>query len=270
MKKYKFLLLLSCLFILTTTAEAQFLNRLKKKVIERAENVIIDKTADKAAERTSKTMDKVLNPKLDALFNMGTGKTVDVSELPAEYKFDYLYRLKMSAGEGELEMDYLFNKNENYFGAKTAFSPDMLMVFDTDNNLIVMKSGESVIARQLDVTSGDNDEEVEVLEDYSFSEVPSRVFHGINCPGYVMENSENKITFYIAPDVGVGFGNNNSGKGNIANLPKEMQALSNKYENGLMMYMEMENKLNTKDSDQLFTSMECVVFEETSSTIKIR
>src|SRR5690554_1236266 len=149
MKTFKFILLFSTFLIFTTTVEAQFLNRLKKKVIERAENVIIDKAADKAAESTAKTMDKVLNPKLDDIFNVGGGKMVDLSELPPEYNFDYLYRLKMTTDEGELEMDYLLSKNENYFGARTEMSPDMLMVFDTDKNLIVMKMGDSVIARQL-------------------------------------------------------------------------------------------------------------------------
>lgn len=269
MKVIKILLLCSFIFVFSSTAEAQFLNKLKKKVVERTEDVIINKAADKAAERTSEAMEKILNPNLDGLFNIGGGKMVDLNELPAEYKFDYLYKVKMSTGEGELEMDYFFNKNESYFGARTQLSPDMLMVFDVDKNVFVIKSGESVIAREIDMdSSSTSNEEADIYKDYTFKELPSKEFLGIKCPGYEMENDENKFIAYIAPDIGVGFGSANGSK--IVNMPKEMQTFSKKYEKGLMMYMEMENKLDAKKKDKSLTSMECIEFAEADSTIKIR
>ena len=268
MKTIKILLICSCIFIFSSTVEAQFLNKLKNRIVERTENVIINKTADKAAERTSEAMDKVLNQNLDGLFNIGSGKVVELSELPAEYNFDYLYRLKMSTGEGELEMDYLFNKDESYFGAKSQLSPEMIMVFDVDKNLFVVKTGESVMAREIDVKVEVDDEVTEIDNDYTFKEIPNKEFHGISCPGYEMENDENKFIVYIAPDVGVGFGSSDGGK--LVNMPKEMQTFSKKYEKGLMMYMEMENKLDAKKKGKSLTSMECIEFAEADSTIKIR
>lgn len=268
MKFIKIFLLSSFVFIFSSTANAQFLNRLKNRIIEKTEDVIINKAADKAAERTSDAMDKILNPNLDGLFNLGTGKVVDINELPAEYKFNYLYRLKMSTGESDLEMDYFFNKNESFFGARSQLSPDMFMVFDVDKNLFVIKSGESVIAREIDVKTEDDSEVTEMINDYTFKEIPNKEFQGISCPGYEMENDENKFTVYIAPDAGVGFGSSNGGQ--IVNMPKEMQAFSKQYENGLMMYMEMENKLDAKKKDKATTSMECIAFEELDTTIKIK
>ncbi len=268
MKNIRFFALFFCLFIISVNAEAQFLNRLKNKVIERTEDVIINKAADKAAESTSKAMDKLLNQNLDGIFNIGSGKMVDVSELPAEYSFDHLYRLKMTTDEGELEMDYLFNKNENYFGAKSHLSPDMLMIFDSDKNLFIIKTGETVIAREIEVSDDAKLEGEQNLNDYTFKEIPSKVFHGISCPGYEMENDENKFTVYIAPDVGVGFGNSDGGK--FVKMPKEMHEFGKRYENGLMMYMEMKDKQNSNRKVNGFSTMECIAFEETSSTVKIK
>lgn len=269
MKTFKIILTCSFIFIFSSTVEAQFLNKLKNRIIEKTEDVIINKTADKAAERTSEAMEKILNPNLDGLFNIGGGKIVDASELPAEYNFNYLYRLKMATDEGDLEMDYFFNKDESYFGARSKLSPDMIMVFDVDKNLFVIKSGESVIARQIDLNDNSGTgEDLDLYNDYTFKELPNKEFLGISCPGYEMENEENRFIVYIAPDTGVGFG---SGSGStIVNMPKEMQAFSKKYKDGLMMYMEMENKLDAKKNDKSLTSMECIEFVESNSTIKIR
>ena len=268
MKIIKILLICSFIFIFSSTVEAQFLNRLKNRIVERTEDVIINKAADKAAERTSDAMDKILNQNLDGLFNVGTGKMVDVAELPSEYKFNYLYKIKMATDEGDMEMDYFFNKNESYFGARSQMAPDMIMVFDVDKNLFVIKTGESVIARQIELDANLEMEEEDFYNDYTFKELPNKEFQGISCPGYEMENDENKFVVYIAPDVGVGFGSANGSK--IVNMPKEMQTFSKKYEKGLMMYMEMEDKLDTKKKDKSLTSMECIEFAETDSSIKIR
>ena len=268
MKTIKILLICSFIFIFSSTVEAQFLNRLKNRIVERTEDVIINKAADKAAERTSEAMDKILNQNLDGLFNVGTGKIVDVSELPSECKFNYLYKIKMATGEGDMEMDYFFNKNESYFGARSQMAHDMIMVFDIDKNLFVIKTGESVIARQIDLDANLEMEEEDFYNDYTFKELPNKEFLGISCPGYEMENDENKFVVYIAPDVGVGFGSANGSK--IVNMPKEMQTFSKKYEKGLMMYMEMENKLDAKKKDKSLTSMESIEFAEADSTIKIR
>ena len=269
MKTIKIILVCSFIFIFSSTVEAQFLNRLKNKIVEKTEDVIINKTADKAAERTSAAMDKILNQKLDGLFNIDTGKMVDVTELPDEYKFNYLYKIKMATGEGDMEMDYFFNKDESYFGARSQLAPDVIMVFDVDKNLFVIKSGESVIAREIELdANSEMAEEEDFYNDYTFKELPNKEFLGISCPGYEMENDENRFIVYIAPDVGVGFGSANGSK--IVNMPKEMQAFSKRHEKGLMMYMEMENKLDAKNKDKALTSMECIAFEESDSTIKIR
>lgn len=254
-------------FGFVNSANAQFLNRLKNKVLERAEEVVVDKAADKAAEKTADAMDKVLNPNLEGLFNLG-GKTVDLSQLPEVYHFDYDYTLKMSAEGGDTRMSYLFNRSEPYIGIKTEVSPDMVVILDSPKNTIIIKSNETVIAREFNTDPELSDDEIDDNLNYTFSELPDRVFLGYNCKGFQMENEENKIIVYFAPDIDVRFAN--TGGQGLASMSKEMKAFAKKYENGLMMYMEMDDKLNKSKKNDSSMTVECVAFEESSTDVRIR
>ena len=53
-------------------------------------------------------------------------------------------------------------------------------------------------------------------------------------------------------------------------MSKEMKAFAKKYENGLMMYMEMDDKLNKRKKNDSSITMECVAFEESSTDVRIR
>jgi hypothetical protein len=155
------------------SANAQFLNRLKNKVLEKTEEVIIDKAADKAAEKTSNAMEKILNPNLEGLFNFG-GKSVDLADLPEVYRFDYDYTVKMATEGGETNMNYLFSKNDSYIGIKTEISPDMIMILDNSKNVFIIKSNETVIARELTTDQELSEEDLDIKYDYTFSELPDR------------------------------------------------------------------------------------------------
>ena len=69
-------------------SNAQFFEKLKKRVLEKTEDLVIDKvadkTADKAANKTGEAMDKLLNPDFGSIMNP-MGKKVDMSKLPASY-----------------------------------------------------------------------------------------------------------------------------------------------------------------------------------------
>ena len=69
------IIVLSVLFS-TEQASAQFLKEIKNRAIERSKDVIVGKTADKAAEKTGQAMDKLLNPDLGGLMNR-SGKKID-------------------------------------------------------------------------------------------------------------------------------------------------------------------------------------------------
>ena len=250
----------------TQQASAQFLKELRDKAIEKSKDVIVSKTADNAAERTANTMDKLLNPDFSKLSNPA-GKKVDTSRLPDEYHFSYLYRLKMGTSEGEILFDYYLNPDEPYMGAKMNFGMDMTMVFDEGNQVIITMVNGMPIATEMDMDDAFDEDEQNYLKDYTITKLPNREFLGYDCIGRQMENDDYKFIVYIAPDVEAGFGN--VFKSERANMPPAMQAAAKEYENGLMMYTEMEDKKNKKKKNTSGT-MECVAFAPTKMVIHTR
>ena len=230
-------------------SQAQFLDKLKKRVLDKTEDMVIDKAAnkvaDKAADKTGEAMDQLLNPDFGSIMNP-IGTKVDISTLPATYNFDYRYAMKVNTGEGEMGMDYYLNKTQPYMGMKMNMSgqegADMAMVYDEGNKVIFTNVGGMAIATEMDLSKVVDEEEADIYNDYTFKELPNRKFLGYDCVGREMENDEYKITTYIAPDMEAGFGN--MFKSEHANLPPAMQKFSDQYKNGLMMYMEMVDKKN--------------------------
>lgn len=262
-------ILLGLLFVAGTgifSAQAQFLKEMRDRAIERSKDVIIGKTAEKAAEKTGDAMDKLLNPDFSGLMNR-TGKKVDLASLPESYRFDYLYSLKMTTKEGEVLFDYYLNPSEPYMGAKINTGMEMSMVFDEGNKVLFTYVNGMSMATEMDLTYEPDEEEMQVDHNYTFKELPNRQFLGYDCIGREMENEEYKFTIYIAPDMEAGFGK--MFKSEHANIPPAMQKFSREHENGLMMYMEMEDKTNKKRKNTSAT-MECVAFKPTELVIKTR
>lgn len=247
-------------------ANAQFLRELKDRAIERSKDVVIGKTAEKAADKTGEAMDKILNPDFGKFMNPG-GKKVDMSTLPDSYNFDYRYALKMTTQEGEIDFDYFLSKTEPYMGVKMNMGMEMSMVFDEANKVLFTYVNGMAMATEMDLNNAVDEEDINMYDNYTFKELPNREFLGYDCVGREMENDEYKFITYIAPDMEAGFGN--MFKSEHANIPPEMQKFSQEYENGLMMYMEMVDKKNNKKKNTSAT-MECVAFEPTDLVISTR
>ncbi len=273
MKTVKILIVGVLMLGMAQGAEAQFLNRLKNKIVEEAERVVIDKAADKAAEKTGEAMDKILSPDINIGNIFGElGSPVDVSQLPEVYRFNYLYSMKMANEGGELLFDYLLSDSESYMGIKPNVGGDITMVMDEKNNAMVTVTEGHVFAMSLNVESGEQVPEQEVdpiklIEDYKITELPNRTFLGYDCIGYRMENDEHSMVVYVAPNMEAGFQNVFNTK--QTNIPPEMKSLAKHYENGLMMYMEMEDKSN-KNNKEASTTIECVAYEKTDIEIRTR
>lgn len=123
---------------------------------------------------------------------------------------------------------------------------------------------KTVIARELTTDQELSEEDLDIKYDYTFSELPDREYLGYNCKGFKLESDEHNIIVYFAPEINVRFGDTR-GQG-IANMPKEMIAFTKKYENGLMMFMEMED--NSKKGNNM--TMECIAFNESSTNIRLK
>lgn len=242
---------------------AQFLKELKNQALERSKDVVIGKTAEKAADKTGQAMDKLLNPDFSRFTNAG-GKKVDMARLPDFYSFDYRYALKMTTQEGAIDFDYYLSKTEPYMGAKMNMGMDMSMIFDEGRKIMFTYVNGMGIATEMDLYEEVDEEDVNMYNDYTFKELPNREFLGYDCIGREMENDEHKFTIYIAPDMEAGFGT--MFKSEHANIPPAMQKFAQEYENGLMMFMEMVDKKNKKKKNTSAT-MECVAFEPTEMVI---
>lgn len=265
-------LLIVVLLCGSQAAEAQFLDRLKKKITEETEKMVIDKTADKAAEKTGEAMDKLLSPDLsmENIFS-GIGSLMDTGRLPEKYQFDYLYSMKLTNQWGEILFDYMLNEKEPYMAMKPNMGADLVMVIDEPNNAMVTITGDQVFAMELKSESGDDPEESaewDSLSDYTVTELPNRTFLGYDCIGHKMENAEHTLIVYVAPEVEGGFGNVFTNK--QTNIPPKMQSLAKHYSNGLLMYMQMDDKENKGTKEDASTTMECVSFEKKGVEFRIR
>lgn len=263
--------ILIILFALTSfgmnSANAQFLNKLKKQILEKTEEKVINKTTDKAAEGTDKAMDKLLNQDFSKYMNP-LGKTVDVSTLPASYQFDYLYSLKMKVAEGDMKINYYLNKKQPYMGIKMDEVNDMTIVYDESNKVIFTNVGGMAIATELNLDEVDDDDDIDITQNYSFKELPNRTFLGYDCIGREIENDEHKVTVYIAPNVESGFGK--MFKSDHAKMPSAMKRFSKEFKEGLMMYMEMIDKKNVNTKKNSSATVECVAFEPTDFVVTTR
>ncbi len=245
-------------------AEAQFLKELKERALDRTKDVIIAKTADKAADKAGDAMDKLLNPDFGSLMNK-SGKKIDAADLPAQYRFSHKYSLKMSTTQGDIKMDYYLNKTEPYMGMEMDMGMKMFMVFDQGNKMMVNYINDVPYATEMAVDVAEED--FDAQNDYTFTKLPNRKFLGYDCVGHQMENNDYKFIVYIAPDMDAGFGNVFSNQ--QTKLPPAMMAAAKEYENGLMMFMDMEDKKSRKKKNTSGT-MECVAFEPQELVINNR
>lgn len=192
-------------------------------------------------------------------------------KLPISYEFDYIYKLKMTHKKKDIILDYYLKEDAKYFGfnseeiTKSNPEANMFMVMDTDLKVtaIFMEMMGKKIVQKTKMPASDLESDDQDLSEYSFTQIDSKTINGYECEGYVSENDEHKITFYITDDVPVSF--NQIFGSNVKKLPKGFDpSWMKKYaENGLMMKMIFEDKKKSKNS----MTMECTDLEKTDLTI---
>ena len=131
MKTSKFsLFILFAALLFNTSADAQILSKLKKRVQEATEEVIVEKTAEKAAQETGKAMDSLLDIDPDyeqkqmdqwqGIFAQG-GADIPIEDV---YNFDtnVLYTMELSSNDQPSVVDYSmwFSGTENYMATQVS------------------------------------------------------------------------------------------------------------------------------------------------------
>lgn len=267
-------LLLFAFLVATGTSQAQFLDKLTKKVEQRVENTVIDKTSRKAEKETGKAVDNVLEgdsnkkekksnkkeKKQKAANTNVIGGSSSSAALQTTYDFTYIYQIKMTTAQGDMLVDYYLKPKSTYLGSQIKQAGvDVFMIMEPNAMHMFMNTAGSKFVTT--TTTNPQDIEGDDLSDYKISSLPNRVISGYTCKGTKMENSENEIIVYHTNEVPVSFNDVFGMDSNQQNVPP---ALKEHFKDGaLMMYMEYRDK--TKKSQDVVT-MECVKIEKTNFT----
>lgn len=242
-------------------ADAQFFNKIKKRVEQKVENVIVEKTANKAAEKTSKSMDKVFegNP-----FGGGKDKA-DPNLVANSYDFTWKYTLKMTTKDGDIVFDYYLKPGAPYFGFTSAVMENMFTVMDNGNKVTAMfmaSQGNNIGM----VTQMPDDLDLEEAKDesakFTFETLPDKTINGYYCKGVKATSDEHEMLMYFTNEAKVSF--DDIFKNKAAKMPVQLKDYFNPDDKVLMIYMDMKNLKKKKEC----ATMECVGLEEVSKTIR--
>ncbi|HLR25789.1 MAG TPA: hypothetical protein VK112_07955 [Fodinibius sp.] len=260
LKTFFFIAVAALVLIPAGEAEAQLWDKIKKKTQDKVENVIVDKTSDKAAEITAKKMDQALS----ADFNFyGKGdKKKDVSDLPESYAFEWKYQVQIKQenpdSKGAMVLDYYLAPDQPYFGFSMAQMSSMFTVVDNSKNSMISymeQDGNPIaMAYQLPEVEGESEDKA---PDFTVTELPDKTFLGYPSKGMQFENTEHRFIVYFAKDTPVGFGGIfDAQKGE--QVPDGFKNIMGEYGNALMMYAKVIDK-NDADNNM---EMECISLEE--------
>ncbi|MBW6481046.1 MAG: hypothetical protein K0B37_16575 [Bacteroidales bacterium] len=248
--------------LFTTALQAQVLRELRNRTIERTIDKVVDRTADKLAEKMATAIMQMLEPNFEA-WMQGTGNSFDPALLPETYHFHYKYRLQIASREGTVEMEYYLNKNNpGYLGVHFNAGAEMFMVMDNNlkANITYLNTGDTPLAMAMEAKDlgADEQEPIDNLEGYTFSELPDKEFLGYTCKGRLIENEDHAFIIYIAPNMPANLGNGiTPGTGE---QPPVLASAVSEFENGLMMLLEITDKKNQRRQN-LSGTMECIGFE---------
>lgn len=268
-------ILLSFLLI-GSPAQSQILKKLKQRVEQATEDVIIEKAAQKTAQETGKALDSMLEidpdyeqkqrEQWESAFGQGA------SDIPIEdsYQFDtnVLYTMEFSSGKENSVVDYSmwFSDKENYMATQVSniksgsnknqeMPTSMLSVLDEKNKAMIILMEEQKIAQ---VISMDKIQELAEQETStegmgsSFENVKktgnTKKILGYDCEEFYSENEDMRYTFWVTQDLDIYQKNmffnisKSLGGNSFKNIPKEAK--------GLMMEMNFEHKTK-KDRGKL-------------------
>ena len=261
----KILILLLFSIINTSLLNAQFLERLQKRVQEAAEETAIIKAEEKVAGETSKAADKLLNMDMRKMMGSKVGNSIDPSILQDTYDFDWKYTIQMQTKEGSFIIVYYLKPDVKYFASKpdmkqSGVTGDMYTVMDMDRNIntVFMKMNGSKMAMASSIPMDmDFEDEESITDEYTFKEIGSKEIIGYTCQGFIMENEETKMTIYAAMEAPVSFSQIFGMKTDKA--PKGFNPKwLDKMENSLVMEVQYQDKKKKKNS----LKMRCISLNE--------
>ena len=263
------------------SAQAQLLKKLKKRVQEATEDVIVDKTAEKAAQETGKAMDSLLqidpDYQSDSEAKLQQLMLQSGEDLPMEstyvFKTNVVYQMEFHSKENSSVVDYgmWFSENENYMGTQVKniqskekdqqeMPASMLSVIDEKNKTMIIFMEEQKIAQ---VISMEKIKEIAVQE--NVEENTNTDFKGLkktgktkkilgySCEEFTSVNDENTFSMWVTDELEL-FQQNmfysiseSLGGNTFKNIPKDA--------NGFMMEMHFENLVSGEKGKMIVTEI---------------
>lgn len=275
MRQFKIIkvVVFTVLVSISYSANAQFWKKLKERTKDAVERTIINKTAQKAAQKAGEGVDKIFNVDFgDGSNGMGM---VDPATLPPGYIFNWKYSLQMESDNGEIVFHYYLNEEEAYFGSQPEMKGNPMannfMIFDVVNDVLVIlsdykskKTGSALRLNLDNMIAKGNESQEELYEGYTYTKLGTKEILGYQCQGFKIESDEYIITSYMALDAPVSF--TNMAQGMPKNLPKGFDPeLLKSVEKSLMMEMQIEHKKKDKRN----MTMKCIALEEIEENIQL-
>ena len=273
----KYLIILIFCVLNSNSTNAQFLERLNKRVKRSVENAAISEAERIAAEKAGEAIEKGISKGIESFFEAQLNglDTVSVnsvapSELPDQYAFEWMYTLQMQTNDGLMNIDYYLKPEASYFGAKPELNLSqttelIFMVVDIQRNIntIFMESNGTKMAMPSSVaidTDFDSNS-VENSSDFTFEEIGTKEILGYNCQGYKMENDDSVTKIYVTKEAPVSF--TQLFIGNNKNIPKGFNPQwLDKIDESLIMEME-----HTDKNENNITTMKCIMLNKNAFSI---
>ncbi len=281
MKLIKLILLTIVIsFSFTNEINAQFLKKLKEKVQKAAEETVINKTAEKAAQETGKAMDSLLDidPNYQTDYQKKYQKMLfqDGADIPIEEVYHFntnvAYRMNFTNDNELSSIDYSmwFSDSESYMASemkniKTKNSKDnqiptgMMTIIDDKNQAMVIIMEEQKMAQ---VISMSKIKEIanEENKDGSNSAIStinktgkSKKILGYHCEEFTTQTDEGKMSFWVTQDLKFIQKNmflnlsKSLGGNNFKNIPMAAK--------GFMMEMNFENISKNEKGSMVVTKI---------------
>ena len=268
--------ILLSLLLIASPAQSQILKKLKQRVQQATEDVIVEKAAQKTAQETGKALDSMLEidpdyeqknrEQWENMFGQGES---DIT-IEDSYQFDtnVLYTMEYSSGDEKSIVDYSmwFSDKENYMATQVSsiksssnknqeMPMSMLSVIDEKNMAMIILMEEQKIAQVVSLDKiqslAENEASAEGV-DPSFKKVEktgnTKKILGYDCEEFYSENQDARYTFWVTQDLDVYQKNmfynisKSLGGNSFQNVPKDAK--------GLMMEMNFENK-NTQGKGRM-------------------
>jgi len=290
--KLKFILMAIMGLSITTTAEAQFLKKLKKKAEQAAERTVLNKTDEIVSEKTEETIDGVTEGGENNPDNQNTGnngnaggqttsqgtpamnpmmsKRTDTSKIPDIYEFDWEFKTEMVSTKGEkAQMNYFLNSSKkDYAGMEMSINEGnqqgtVKIVMDSNAEAMIMfMSANGQNMAQISKTP--ESKKKAKAEEFSYKEIGTKTILGYNCFGIEVENKATIATMYYTLDAPVSFSaffnfaKNNAPKGFDPALVEVLK------EEALLMEMHAVDKKKSDESYDLIP----ISLEKKATSIK--